>query len=96
MQNQNQQDENKKTFPRAVYKRGSGKAIDDSGKYEAESRIVKNQDELTSLGADWVATPAEAATSGANSSTGTDARRGVGTTNEGDDKHDDKHHKKAK
>lgn len=92
---QNQQDENKKTFPRAVYKRGSGKLVDESaGRYEAESRTVKTQDELTKLGADWAETPAEAATSGANSSTGTDARTGVGASTDGDDK--SHHHKKAK
>lgn len=91
MQNQTQQNENKKNFPRAVYKRGSGKAVDDNGKYEAESRIVRSEEELTKLGGDWVATPADAVTTGADSKTGADARHGTHT--EADDT---KHHRKAK
>lgn len=77
MPNPNPQEENKKTFPRAVYKRGSGKALDDNGRFEAQSRIVRSDEELSKLGGDWVETPAEAATSGANPSTGADAKTGV-------------------
>lgn len=89
---QNQQDENRKTFPRAVYKRGTGKD-EGGGKYTAESTIVKSEEELSRLGGDWVASPSEAATDsiGANPLTGANARTGSADTD------DSKHHaKKAK
>lgn len=92
MQNQQSQnqDENKKTFPRAVYKKGSGRALDDNGKVEAESRIVKNEEELKTLGSEWVETPKDAISTGADAKTGAHAKTGTHYEDE------DHKHKKAK
>lgn len=49
------------SFPRYVYKKGTGRRLNDSGLYVAEGRIVSSQQELTALGDGWCATPAEAA-----------------------------------
>ncbi len=49
------------TFPKCVYKRGTGKAVDDNGLFEAESIVVNSAEELSALPGEWCDNPAEAA-----------------------------------
>lgn len=48
-------------FPRFVYKRGTGKKVDDSGLFTAESALVKTPEDLEALGWDFCASPVDAA-----------------------------------
>lgn len=52
------------SFPRMVYRKGTGRKVDESGRYEAEGQVVHDQEQLDDLGSDWVASPQEAATGG--------------------------------
>jgi len=52
-------------FPRWVYKRGTGRKVDDSGMYTAESALVGSAEELAALGHGWCDSPVEAGTSSA-------------------------------
>ena len=49
------------SFPRMVYKKGTGKQADESGRYEAEGQVVYDEQHLAKLGGEWVASPQEAA-----------------------------------
>lgn len=48
-------------FPKHVYKRGTGKAMDDSGLYSAESVLVNSEEALAKLEGEWCDSPVEAA-----------------------------------
>lgn len=49
-------------WPRYVFKRGTGRLVDETkGRYEAETRLVHDEDELARLGDGWLNTPREAA-----------------------------------
>lgn len=61
MANTDKKDDN--TFPRVVYKKGTGKQVNDQGLYEAESLVVHDQKQLDNLGGDYVAHPKDAVTS---------------------------------
>lgn len=51
----------KSEFPRYVFKRGTGRLVDDEQKkYEAEARLVHDEDELSRLGDGWLDSPKEA------------------------------------
>lgn len=54
-------DSNKKDFPRTVYKKGTGRQVNDSGLYEAQSMTVHDEKQLADLGKGWVETPQDAA-----------------------------------
>lgn len=48
-------------WPRYVFKRGTGRLVDEkNGRYEAETRLVHDQEELSRLGDGWLNTPKEA------------------------------------
>lgn len=49
-------------FPRWVYKRGTGKKVDDSGLCTAEAELVHSAEALAALGWDWCSSPVEAVT----------------------------------
>lgn len=80
----------KADFPRMVYKRGTGRAVDEYGGYQADGHVVHTKEELAELGGDYVETPAEAA-SGASAQ----PKREV-TPAEVGEEHASRHHRKAK
>jgi hypothetical protein len=48
-------------FPKYVYKRGTGRKLDDAGLFTAEARLVASPEELAALGPGWCGSPVEAA-----------------------------------
>lgn len=55
-------EESKGDFPRFVYKKGTGRKVNEQGLYEADGIRVHDAQQLADLGADYVATPKEATT----------------------------------
>jgi hypothetical protein len=48
-------------WPRYVFKRGTGRLVDENtGRYEAETRLVHDEEQLQRLGDGWLNTPKEA------------------------------------
>jgi hypothetical protein len=48
-------------WPRYVFKRGTGRLVnEEKGQYEAETRLVHDEDEFARLGDGWLNTPKEA------------------------------------
>lgn len=47
-------------FPKYVFKRGTGKQVNESGLFTAESLLVASAEELAALGPGWCESPAEA------------------------------------
>lgn len=55
-------DKNESAFPRMVYRKGTGRAVNETaGLYEAEGIVVYDEKQLADLGAEACATPQEAA-----------------------------------
>lgn len=47
-------------FPRMVYRKGTGRQVNEAGLYEAEGQVVYDEQQLAKLGSDWCSSPAEA------------------------------------
>lgn len=47
-------------FPKHVYKRGTGRKVDDSGLFTAEFEVVRSEEELAALGSGWCDSPVDA------------------------------------
>lgn len=48
-------------FPKYVFKRGTGKPVNDAGLFTAESILVESEEALSALGGGWCDSPVEAA-----------------------------------
>lgn len=59
--NRGEADTKPHAWPRYVFKRGTGRLVDEkAGRYEAETRLVHDSEELSRLGDGWLNTPKEA------------------------------------
>ena len=59
--NRGESDTKPYAYPRYVFKRGTGRLVDEkNNRYEAETRLVHDEDELARLGDGWLNTPREA------------------------------------
>lgn len=54
--------DSKPKFPKFLFKRGTGKAVGETGFFTAESVMVSSQAQVDALEGDWCETPVEAAT----------------------------------